>query len=100
MDDSNRRLRQAREAAGFESMKAAADRFGWKLSTYRSHENGQTTVPKEAAEAYGPAFGRSPAWILTGEGDEGGVDWMLKGASREFIKEVRLYIEFRKGQST
>lgn len=67
MGESNDRLRQARERAGFESASAASRRFGWTHSTYASHENGQTPVPVKAAEKYAKAFRVSPAWILTGE---------------------------------
>lgn len=67
MGDSNNRLRRARENAGFDSATAAARRFGWTVSTYSSHENGQTPVPVKAAERYAKAFKVSPAWILTGE---------------------------------
>jgi hypothetical protein len=71
MGESNERLRKARQAAGYTSARGAAQRFGWPPSTYASHENGQTpTVPVEAALEYGKAFRVSPAWILTGEGDE------------------------------
>lgn len=67
MGDSNNRLRRARESAGFESASAAAKRFGWTVSTYSSHENGQTPVPVKAAEKYAKAIRVSSAWILTGE---------------------------------
>jgi phage repressor protein C with HTH and peptisase S24 domain len=68
MDDTNERLREARERAGFRSARAAATRHGWTQSTYASHENGQTPVPRKAAEVYSKAFKVSAAWILTGEG--------------------------------
>jgi phage repressor protein C with HTH and peptisase S24 domain len=71
MGDSNDRLRKVREKAGYKSARAAAIRFGWTVSTYASHENGQTPVPQEAAKTYAKAFKSSPAWILTGEGHEG-----------------------------
>lgn len=65
--DSAGRLRQARIQAGFKSARSAAIRFGWKPSTYASHENGQTPVPHEAAIAYAKAFKTSHVWLLTGE---------------------------------
>jgi phage repressor protein C with HTH and peptisase S24 domain len=68
MTDSNQRLRQAREGAGFSSARSAALRFGWTPSTYASHENGQTPVPAKEAPKYGKAFKVSAAWLLTGEG--------------------------------
>jgi phage repressor protein C with HTH and peptisase S24 domain len=67
MNESNQRLRAARERAGFKSARAAAIRHGWNPSTYSSHENGQTTVPVKAAETYAKAFKVSHGWILTGE---------------------------------
>ena len=68
MDESNTRLRQARKNAGFKSASAAAKRYGWKGSTYASHENGQTPVPREAAEAYAKKFKVDLAWLLAIEG--------------------------------
>jgi phage repressor protein C with HTH and peptisase S24 domain len=68
MTDSNERLRQARERAGFPSARSAALRFGWIPSTYASHENGQTPVPVKDAPKYARAFKVSAAWLLTGEG--------------------------------
>jgi phage repressor protein C with HTH and peptisase S24 domain len=68
MGESNDRLRQARANAGFSSARAAALRFGWTVSTYASHENGQTPVPAREAPKYARAFRVSPGWILTGEG--------------------------------
>lgn len=68
MGDSNDRLRMARSKAGFKTAADAIKRFGWKETTYRSHENGQTPVPTEEAALYGRAYKVSPAWILTGEG--------------------------------
>ncbi|MGP0092301.1 MAG: hypothetical protein ACLPKB_20425 [Xanthobacteraceae bacterium] len=66
--DTNSRLRQARQRAGFTSARSAALRFGWIPSTYASHENGQTPVPTRLAPTYARAFKVSAAWLLTGEG--------------------------------
>ena len=68
MGDSNDRLKAARKRAGFESARYAAMRYGWTVSTYASHENGQTPVPQKAAETYAPKFRTTAAWILTGDG--------------------------------
>src|SRR6266576_4459 len=64
MDESNTRLREARKKAGFKSARAAALRFRWVPSTYASHENGQTPVPKEDAREYARAFKVDRAWLL------------------------------------
>jgi len=68
MDETNTRLRQARQAAGFKSARAAAIRYNWTPSTYASHENGQTPVPRDAAKAYAKAFKVDVAWLLNIEG--------------------------------
>lgn len=64
MDDSNTRLREARKKAGFRSARAAAIRHNWVPSTYASHENGQTPVPRQAARSYAKAFKVSLSWLL------------------------------------
>ncbi len=68
MDESNTRLRKARLDAGFKSARRAAIRHNWILSTYASHENGQTPVPIDSAKAYAKAFKVDLAWLLNVEG--------------------------------
>jgi phage repressor protein C with HTH and peptisase S24 domain len=60
------RLKQAREAAGFENAVDAVRRFGWTQSTYLGHENGSRGVTAGAAARYGLAFKVPPEWILFG----------------------------------
>lgn len=67
--DQHERLRRARIDAGFKSAAAAADAFGWKISTYRHHENSTRGFGQDHAKAYGRAFNVSPAWLLGIEGD-------------------------------
>lgn len=67
---TSRRLRQARIEAKFDTAADAARRFGWKPSTYSSHENGQTNPPRSRVAMYARAFKKSQAWLL-GE-DAGG----------------------------
>lgn len=83
MGDSNDRLREARIKAGFKSARSAALRHGWVPSTYSSHENGQTAVPKDDAETYSRAFGVAPEWILYNRGGS-------KAARREKPAQVDL----------
>lgn len=67
MDDTpNARLKEARIKAGFETAKAAADKFRWHRSTYAAHENGQNGLREDAAERYAKAFGVTKAWLLLG----------------------------------
>ncbi len=63
------RLKRARLAAGFSTATAAINKFGWKGSTYRAHENRQNQYDSETAKMYGRAYGVNPGWLLTGVGD-------------------------------
>lgn len=66
-----RRLSAARVAKGFSSAGQAAAFFGWKHSTYGSHENGQNRLTEASAQRYGKAFGVSPQWLLDGSAPSG-----------------------------
>lgn len=63
------RLRKAREDAQFKDAQAAAEHFGWKYTTYRSHESqgkgGRSFT--DFAEIYASAFGTTAAWLLFGD---------------------------------
>lgn len=63
------RLKAARINAGFKTATAAIERFQWKDAAYRAHERGQNPFKAKDAQAYGLAYGVSPAWLLTGEGE-------------------------------
>lgn len=70
MTTPGERLQIARKFAKFASASAAAKRHRWPVSTYLSHENGQTPeIPHGAARKYAKAFGVSAAWLLNEEGD-------------------------------
>lgn len=71
MTTSNERLKKARIAAGFETAKAAADRFNWKIETYRHHENGTggREVSKRLAPDYAKKFKVRVDWLLYGQGE-------------------------------
>ncbi|NEX45206.1 helix-turn-helix domain-containing protein [Pseudotabrizicola algicola] len=68
MTDKAARLRLAREAAGFENAREAADRFGWAYPTYSSHENGSRGIRADKITEYAQAFRVAPAWLLSGDG--------------------------------
>lgn len=59
-----KRLREAREGAGYPTAAAAAREFGWNEATYRHHENGTRGFDSEQAFSYGKYYGVSPAWLL------------------------------------
>jgi SOS-response transcriptional repressor LexA len=63
------RLRRAREAAGHETAKAAADAIGIPTATYTQHENGTRGLPAGKARLYAHAFGVTPEWLLYGRGE-------------------------------
>ena len=60
------RLKQARISQGFPSAMSAAKYFGWKTSTYSSHENGSAAIKPFWAELYSTAFRVNARWILSG----------------------------------
>lgn len=62
------RLRQAREAAGFESAAEAATKFKWNENTYRANENGNATFSFKKAKEYARAFGVRPEWLYEDSG--------------------------------
>lgn len=68
------RLREARKRAGFASAKEAADRMGWNLNTYTSHENGNRRFGVDKARTYARAYGADPYWLLEGRGNKPAVE--------------------------
>lgn len=69
MDTPGKRLRMARERAGFATATDAPRHNRWAVSTYLGHENGSRGFNQEQAKKYARAFRTSAAWLLTGEGD-------------------------------
>lgn len=68
MEEPHQRLKWARERQKFPTATAAAERFGWNINTYRSHENGSRALSRQAAARYGKAFRVPVGWLLTNEG--------------------------------
>lgn len=60
------RVRAARLMAGFDTTKAAVDRFGWSYPTYAAHENGSRVPKRPALERYAEAFGVELRYLLLG----------------------------------
>lgn len=73
MDTPADRLKLAREKAGYETAKAAAEAMGVAVATYIQHENGSRGIPATRAERYGRFFRVAPEWLLyrRGEVDDG-----------------------------
>lgn len=63
-----KRLRAAREKAGYSSASDAARAFGWGEAGYRHHENGTRTFSLDAAKKYSRAFRVKTGWLLGMEG--------------------------------
>ena len=68
MSTPAKRLKDARQAAGYETATGAAAAFGWTRPTYHAHENGNKTITAVAAKKYAKAFRVSAAWLLFGQG--------------------------------
>lgn len=76
------RLKQAREAAGFEKASDAARRLDMHYQTYAAHENGSRGIKVSAARRYAKAFGVSFEWLMLGRGSEkeGGISPVIVSA--------------------
>lgn len=66
MKTPGERLKAAREKAGFDSAKSAAEAIGIAIATYIQHENGSRGIPASRAERYAKFFRTTPEWILYG----------------------------------
>lgn len=66
MNDPAIRLRQAREGAGYETAKEAAEAMNIPVATYIQHENGTRGFPKDRAARYARFFRTTPEWLLYG----------------------------------
>jgi transcriptional regulator with XRE-family HTH domain len=101
MSEMSERLKEARTKAGYASARSAALKFGWPVSTYGAHENGQNDYDAEAAAKYAKAYRVSPGYLLTGEDPpisaEDREDLALLREARQhgILGEVRKYVRFR-----
>lgn len=63
------RLQWARKQHGkYTTPTEAARAFGWKVSTYLGHENGDRNPGRESAKRYGRMYRVRWEWLLEGEG--------------------------------
>lgn len=85
-EQQNDRLRLARLHKGFAHPTDAARAFGWVVSTYISHENGNRGMSIEAASRYANAFGVNVGWLLSGENPP---KWSGKPVSSGQLKPMR-----------
>lgn len=69
LDSPHRRLRWARQQHGIYSTPTeAAKAFGWTVSTYLGHENGDRNPSRAAAKRYARAYRVRWEWLLDNEG--------------------------------
>lgn len=67
LDSVGARLKWAREQDGrFSTGSDAARAFGWAVSTYLGHENGDRNPSRDSAKRYAAAYKVPWAWILEG----------------------------------
>jgi SOS-response transcriptional repressor LexA len=93
-DPAALRLRQARRAAGFETVADAARYLGVKYPTYAGHENPNSpgTFQTKAAELYARKYRVSLDWLLTGRGEmrgQGVVPAEIEVAGLPILGEIR-----------
>lgn len=74
MDSPAERLQFLRKRAGFATATDAARAYGWTVSTYLGHENGDWNPSRESAKRYGTAFRERWEWILEGGANAASVD--------------------------
>lgn len=69
LDSPARRLRWARQQHGqYPTPTDAAKAFGWTVSTYLGHENGDRNPSRAAAKRYARAYRVRWEWLLDNEG--------------------------------
>lgn len=68
MDSPADRLKAARQRAGYETAKKAAEAMGAVVSTYIQHESGVRGYPSRTAARYAKFFRVAPEWLLYGRG--------------------------------
>lgn len=86
MSSQAARLKEARIQAGFDTAKEAAEHFGWKVSSYAAHENGQNKLKVDVAERYSKAFNVPKEWLLLGlhgQGESAAIEGELRLLSPE-----------------
>lgn len=93
VDKMHVRLRCARLAAGFPTAIDAIKRFGWSVSTYRAHENGQNAFDALAAIRYARAFKVAPTWLLLGDEALGAGGATAIGASLPDAAQIEAGLE-------
>jgi hypothetical protein len=96
------RLREARIAMGYKDATEAAERFGWNVISYRSHENGIRGIKPTVGKRYAKAYKISHSWLMTGEGGMTGpgidaeIMELPPALSAEVLSDVRKLLDAAK----
>lgn len=88
------RLRQAIKDRGFSSLREAADRHHYTLSTLTHHTNGTRPFDLETGYAYAQAFKVDPVWLLGLSDDRASTPTidveMIRGMMESSMRELPL----------
>lgn len=68
MSTAAQRLKAAREKAGYDTAKSAAEAMGVAVATYIQHENGSRGYPADRAQRYARFLRVTPEWLIYGRG--------------------------------
>lgn len=68
-DTPGSRLKRARTATGFDTIKAAAERFGFHKQNLADHEADRRGISPENARDYARAFKVKASWLLFGDAE-------------------------------
>ncbi|KCZ47746.1 helix-turn-helix transcriptional regulator [Hyphomonas sp. CY54-11-8] len=67
METRGDRLKKARMDAGYTTVRAACDAFGYKYPTYAGHENGSREFDFDEAERYAKNYSVDVMWLMNGK---------------------------------
>jgi DNA-binding XRE family transcriptional regulator len=109
-DERARRLRDARERAGFSGQKAVAEALNINVNTYKAHENGRNGFGVAAAQEYARLFRISAVWLYMNVGSPDDVGFLgnneqlrklferIASAPKEVRNRIASYATFELGR--
>jgi hypothetical protein len=100
MDEPHKRLRQAREQAGYITASEAARALRMNVSTYINHEGGERDF-YERMPVYARFFRVKLEWLMTGRGTMTGnpIEQLIADLPPGAQREAITYLEFLKSRS-
>lgn len=104
MKEMHDRLKEARIAAGFDTVRRAAESLGKAYPTYAAHENGRDGFKFDEAIKYARKFKVSLDWLITGKGrgpsDQNNLAWEIflemSDLGPEDLEYIKQAVEFAK----